>query len=605
MYEAEVNEQIGSLGEIPEQILAGIAEYRDRVEARSLLPWGEHCTECAWPSCYTTCDLYEPRIDGGCRQFVGGVVRISNPRGTVPYFQKIRFRRWAKLWARGSTRCVPVQTADRWERVNIAVGSVAQAIPAPTSIKQRLLLKVSHARREHFVNGAHSAAENPDYFVVEIYNPNDRPVDLTLSIRNQSDARPKIFQRRLTAKPGLTRDRTPFDEIAALVDASGALEVELTPNESEDLTLYFGLMDFVRERSVSGTSSQSELDQGKSCKCVVWDLDNTLWNGVLIEDGLANIKLREDLVSTIKKLDERGILQSIASKNNRADAIEALRAFGLEDYFLHPQINWSPKSQSVAAIAEALNIDLDTFFFVDDQPFEREEVRAALPKVRVLDVEQVGAMLESPSFQVPVTDESRTRRIMYREQVVRDALEASYEGDYLRFLKEIGMQVQLAHLGEANVERVYELAQRTNQMNFSGNRYSMEQLRDIANDKGLDTYVLRCTDRFGTYGIVGFALVDNAEPRLLDLMFSCRVQAKRVEHAFLSWLLKRHRARGDSDFLANYRKTPKNAPSGIVFHDLGFDEVAVQDAVTVLRFEKDKDILDDAIVTISGPDADP
>jgi FkbH-like protein len=146
---------------------------------------------------------------------------------------------------------------------------------------------------------------------------------------------------------------------------------------------------------------------------------------------------------------------------------------------------------------------------------------------------------------------------------------------------------------------VYELAQRTNQMNFSGNRYSVNDLMQIAGNDELDTYILRCVDRFGTYGIVGFAVVDRDEPRLLDLMFSCRIQSKRVEHGFLAWLLKNYLEGQDRDFLANYRKTPKNEPSGAVFRELGFEEVSIEDGVTSLLYRRDRGIPDDGIIEIA------
>jgi FkbH-like protein len=132
--------------------------------------------------------------------------------------------------------------------------------------------------------------------------------------------------------------------------------------------------------------------------------------------------------------------------------------------------------------------------------------------------------------------------------------------------------MEIERLSTANLERVHELTQRTNQMNFSGNRYGRKLLEEIAATKHLDTYVIACRDRFGSYGIVGFSIVNAREPRMADLMFSCRIQAKRVEHAFLTFLLRKYVLATNSDFWANYRKSPRNAPSGKVFHDIGMDE---------------------------------
>lgn len=599
MYEAEVNIQTESLKTIPKSIVAQLSEYRSRVEARTILPWGEHCTECVWPSCYKTCELFEPRIDGACRQFIGGVLRIPNPHGTTPYLQKITFRRWAKLWTLGTFQCKPLKTADLWERMNILVGSAARIVPAPAKIKQRLLGKISYVRRCQLSKQQDQVALKPDYFVIEIYNPTAKNVALTLSIRGNVKSARHTFQKLITAEPEFTRDKIPFEQISRAVDVNSSFDIELVPNDSENVTLYFGLLDFVKEREGSGTANPS-VDDSRKCKCVVWDLDNTLWNGVLIEEGLDGIRLCDGVIDVIAELDRRGILQSIASKNNPDDAMAALKKFGIEGYFLHPQINWWPKSQSVSAIAKALNIGIDTLVLVDDQEFERAEVTSALPQVRVIDANHIQSIIEMQAFQVTVTEESRTRRLMYRQQEQRDALQAAYQGDYIRFLKENRMQVRLSPLTEVNLQRVYELAQRTNQMNFSGNRYSLDDLRQIAGNAALDTYVLRCSDRFGTYGIVGFAVVDQGEPRLLDLMFSCRIQAKKVEHGFLAWLLRNYLEGQDRDFLANYRKTPKNEPSGAVFRELGFDEVGIKEGVTSLRFKRNQKIPDEAIIEIAA-----
>jgi predicted enzyme involved in methoxymalonyl-ACP biosynthesis len=140
-------------------------------------------------------------------------------------------------------------------------------------------------------------------------------------------------------------------------------------------------------------------------------------------------------------------------------------------------------------------------------------------------------------------------------------------------------------------------------MNFSGNRYDRAVLREVLATPYLDTYVLSCEDRFGTYGIVGFSLVDLREPRMTDLMFSCRVQSKRVEHAFLAHILRKFTQGAAGDFYANYRKTPRNAPSGKVFADLGLEEVAVEEGVTSLVFRRNQRILDDQVITVAEHEA--
>src|SRR5437773_2649981 len=127
-------------------------------------------------------------------------------------------------------------------------------------------------------------------------------------------------------------------------------------------------------------------------KCVVWDLDNTLWNGTLLEGD--DVRLRDRVEEIIQALDARGILHSIASRNHAETALARLRELGLEEYFLYPQINWGSKAACIRAIGESLNIGLDTICFIDDQPFEIEEVKATLPQVLCLDDSQLPTLLQ-------------------------------------------------------------------------------------------------------------------------------------------------------------------------------------------------------------------
>jgi FkbH-like protein len=191
------------------------------------------------------------------------------------------------------------------------------------------------------------------------------------------------------------------------------------------------------------------------------------------------------------------------------------------------------------------------------------------------------------------------RRKMYHVEGVRQQLAHSFKDDYKAFLIDCNIQLQIDPLTEENLQRVHELTQRTNQMNFSGNRYDQAVLQQILRNPFLDTYVLACEDRFGSYGIIGFGIVDNREPRLTDLMFSCRIQSKRVEHAFLTYILRKYITLSGKDFYANYRKTPRNAPSGQVFSDMAMKETEIKDGVTHLVFSRNQEVPDDGIINVT------
>jgi FkbH-like protein len=598
MYESEANYIVGDIRELPEDILQRFRESRATVTKRSLIPWSEHCTECVWPTCYTTCDLFEPRQDGRCRRFVEGMVRIDCPGSINGYLVRIAFKRWARLWSVGTMKLYTAARADSMERWNIRLADYIHFIPV-----EALQNKVSQKRyswKKRWARRRNNSSERPNCFLVECYNPAETVVSLTLTIRNRQS--PISFQFLLAVQPGYSRHRIGIAQIMSLVDLGSPFDIDLAPNEvKEGCTLYFGAMDFVVDTAYQPAGAKDQAPSkapSRVCKCVVWDLDNTLWDGILIEDGQEKLKLKPGIAEILKALDERGILISAVSKNNYDDAMAVLKSYGIADYFLFPQISWNPKSEGIHRVASSLNIGVDSILLVDDSVFEREEVKAAHPGVMLLDASGYRSILDRPDCKLPVTEESRKRRTFYREQQVRDGAQKEFSGDYRAFLRDCDLHLTIRTMTESTLDRVHELTQRTNQMNFSGNRYDRSQLEMLMKNPDIDTYVLDCEDRFGAYGTVGFCTVNRVENRMTDLMFSCRIQAKRVEHAFLTHILRKYRERDSGDFYVNYRKTERNAPSGKVFDDFGFQICREVEGLSELAFPGSREIPDDAIVTV-------
>ena len=605
MYEAEANHRTESLAQVPAEIVERFRESRPKLLSRTLLPWSEHCTECVWPTCYSSCDLYSPREDGRCRRFVDGMVRVDCPGAANSYLLKIRFKRWGKLWTPGNVRLVSIAESDRRERRDRIIGSVLHELPAPVPVRNFATRK-RYSWKKRSATSSKPAPDSPNLFVVECYNPGRPAISLSLTMRPSGVQAVIPFQRLVDVPSGFHRECIPAEEIAQVLDLRAPFSIDLIPNDITDgATLFFGLLDFVAaEPTLFAKPRLSQREPPERVKCIVWDLDNTLWDGVLVEDGSERLALKPGIIEVIQKLDRRGILQSIASKNNIEEAMACLKSKGLADYFLHPQITWNPKSESLKTIAHKLNIGIDTLMFVDDSHFELAEVKSGCPEVKTLLADRYLDLPALPECQGKETEESSSRRKMYQEEVIRDSVAASCGDDYLRFLRECEMEMRIEPVSAANLERVHELTQRTNQMNFSGSRYDRALLKEVAATPHLDTYVISCRDRFGSYGIVGFSIVDSREPRLTDLAFSCRVQSKRVEHAFLAHLLKKYTRSRGHDFWVNYRRTPRNAPSAQVFADMGMEETGERDGVTELLFRNGQGIRDDGIiriVEIEGP----
>jgi FkbH-like protein len=575
MYESEVNDHWENAELIPEAVRIRWAGLSNHVTARSLISWGEHCTECAIPHCFLTCDLYQQRkIDLSCRRFTEGMVCVQGVESIVPWLLKIQFKQWAKIWADGTIGLMPLARASRIERINARLGTLVRNIPAPKRIKKSIAWRFRQ-RRERWAR-TRTSADIPDYFLIEVFNPAAVAVALTLDIRSRNPGGGAPFVARFCVPHGLQRMCFPVESIRGYVDLNQPFHLELSPSESEARPLlYFGCIDFVKD------SSWISAKKPGSCKCVVWDLDNTVWTGILVEDGPDGIHLKPGIKEIFTELDRRGILISVASKNNPEDVLPVLKRFGLEEFILKPQISWKPKGQGIRKIAELLNIGMESIIYVDDSPFERAEVSGVCPEALVIDATDANWLLWREECQVTTTAEASRRRSLYREQDLREEACEQAAGDYEAFLRDCLIQIDVLPLDETILPRVHELAQRTNQMNFSGTRYTREQLELILADKSLDAYAISVEDRFGNYGIVGFAIMDQAHNTLTDLAFSCRIQSKKIEHALLSYLLRRYPAR---PFLARWRKTERNAPGGKVFEDIGFHEVKETGGVTELEF---------------------
>ena len=597
MYETEINSRVETTHQIPASVLERFTEFREDVIAKTVLPWGEHCTECVWPSCYRTCDLYDPREDGRCRRFVDGMVRLDCPGAVNSYLLKVRFKRWGKLWSPGNIRLSPIEEADRLEEADFKIGSGIRRLAVPAALRTLATSKRYSWKKRKAVKAKPSETA-PDLFVIECYNPGEHPISLTFSIRPEGGLKAIAYEQLILVTPGFHRELILAQHIERLVDLRSPFGLDLTPNDISDGTpLVFGLLDFVKSK----TAPIPKVKPSPTVKCVVWDLDNTLWSGVLVEDGAEKLVLKPRIREVIQELDRRGILNSIASKNNFDDALEILRANTLDEYFLYPQISWGRKSNAIETIAKKLNIGADTLLFIDDSPFELAQVQSACPGVQVLPADHYEELLGLPACQAPVTEESASRRKLYQQEAVRAYAAEEFAGEYLAFLRDCKIELRISKLSRANLERVHELAQRTNQMNFSGNRYERRTLMEVADASHLDTYVIDCRDRFGSYGIIGFSIVDSREPRMIDLMFSCRVQAKRVEHAVLTYLIRRYTSDG-AVFFANFRKTARNAPSGRVFDDFGMEVEAENEGLTSLRFPPGRKVPDDGIVSVTVAD---
>jgi len=322
----------------------------------------------------------------------------------------------------------------------------------------------------------------------------------------------------------------------------------------------------------------------KTIKCLVWDLDDTLWQGILLEGG-AN-RLREGVREVLETLDRRGILQSIASRNEHDHAMERLSRFDLQDYFLYPQIHFGPKSESLRTIAKKLNIGIDTFAFVDDQPYEREEVGQALPEVLTLDAADLPLVPGLPRF-IPrfITEDSALRRRMYMTDISRAKAEENFNGPAEAFLATLGMRFTIAPVSEGYLQRAVDLTERTHQLNATGLTFSHDDLDALRASPEHMLLISSLEDKFGPYGKIGLSLVKKGEQSwtIKLLLMSCRVMSRGVGSVMLNHIIRESKRAGKKLY-ADFVESERNRMMYITYKFAGFEEKERLDNHSLLEY---------------------
>jgi FkbH-like protein len=330
---------------------------------------------------------------------------------------------------------------------------------------------------------------------------------------------------------------------------------------------------------------------GKTAKVLVADLDNTLWGGIIGEDGINGIKLGpeypgaafQQLQRAMLDLSRRGILLAICSKNNPDDAMEALKnhpgmLLKLKD-FAAVRINWTDKGQNLREIASELNLGIDSLAFIDDNPFEREQLRKLVPKVTIIDLPDdplgyAAAVRDCPAFErLALSSEDQQRTAMYAEQRERTQAEQNFQSkeDFFRYLQQ---EAEVAPVNAATLARVAQLTQKTNQFNLTTRRYTEQQVAEMAARPECQVLSIAVRDRFGDHGLVGVAIThdDGNSCEIDTFLLSCRVIGRSVETALLSYLVSKAAARNCRQVVGRFIPTKKNAPAREFYAQHGFEK---------------------------------
>jgi methoxymalonate biosynthesis protein len=307
-------------------------------------------------------------------------------------------------------------------------------------------------------------------------------------------------------------------------------------------------------------------------KCLIWDLDDTLWDGTLAEGD--EVRPRAGVRQVLTELDSRGILQSVSSRNDHDAAWERLSALGLAEYFVFPAIGFGAKSAAVRQIASRLRFDLGAIAFIDDHPAERAEVAFHLPQVRCYPAEQMTSLPSLPEFTpAAVTAEARSRRQLYQASQQREAAQAGFAGPDEEFIRSLRLVMRISRATGPDLARIEELTLRTSQMNATGVHYPDAALRALLADPGHTILVTSLSDRFGSYGTVGVILLAmrRAVWHIKLLATSCRVVACGAGSVLLSWL-SGQAAQAGAHLVADFRARERNRIAELAYRFAGFTE---------------------------------
>ena len=317
-------------------------------------------------------------------------------------------------------------------------------------------------------------------------------------------------------------------------------------------------------------------------KCLVLDLDNTLWGGILGEDGIEGILLSGSYPGKafhlwqegLKELQKSGIMLAICSKNNISDVEEvwAQRDDMLlqKSDFVAMRINWQDKATNIRELAEELNIGLDSMVFVDDNPTERELIKQQLPEVIVPNFpEQPYGLVELYKELVAnyfgtyhITQEDRVKTSQYIANTRRKQQQASFS-NMEEYLQSLEMKLRIEKVSPATLQRVAQLTQKTNQFNLTTRRYTETDIQQMI-DKGADVWTLTVSDKFGDYGLTGVVIIKGK--KIDTFLMSCRVLGKGIEKAFVKSVLRNYTGEIDAEFIP----TLKNSQVSEFYDKLGF-----------------------------------
>lgn len=293
-------------------------------------------------------------------------------------------------------------------------------------------------------------------------------------------------------------------------------------------------------------------------KCIIWDLDNTIWNGTLLENS--NVVLKKNTVRMLEAAQKRGIIQTICSKNDFESASEKLELLGIHDFFVYPQINMCRKSDNIKTFLNDMHFRAEDVLFVDDMEFELEEVKFSIPGINIINISDYQT-LEKKIYaeKVKHTELIKKRTYLYKTEETR-LYERNKFRDASAFLMQSNFKAHIDFAKEYELSRIEELLERSHQLNTTGISYSREEIRNMLGKEGWIVLIGSVSDKYGDYGKSALLIVEkNNDGYVVKVMIvSCRLIGKGITDYLLFYLYRLAFLQGIEKLTVEYRKNKYN-----------------------------------------------
>ena len=500
--------------------------------------WEDHCTECAAPDCFKSCTLYRPTRKGRCSR-----LQVSNKDKSG--LLKITPLRWAKL----ETTFIDISLRLPFHKLFKSLLPLRYTVNLNVhrnlveDSSYRFLSYVLRKIGNFFQN---KYTQNYSYFIYgNLNSKKESKVSLELNFRD------------FNTKETITKTHFLVQEDAFLIPLITANQtLILNKTKAPLVSLSFreesiGLPVVIRDLGIVKTKRKSSISF-ENLKCVFWDLDNTLWDGrLLFMENFEDVNLKPGIRHLLETLHNQGILNVAVSKNIEDEANRVLQLLGLNTIFYKISIGWQPKSKSISEILEVLKFLPEHCLFIDDENFELQEVKSAIEGINVLHARDV---LEIYSL-IPVSESSEITGDRAQLYKIEDRRLTESKGfkSYYDFVKMANMSICFYPM-ESFIDRAYELFSRSNQLNLSGYKPTLNEIKSLSSGITNYSFVAGLKDNYGDYGIIAAGLAEYSDDtiQIKNLAISCRAMSRYVELAIVRHLINKFRDKNFSRVEANY-----------------------------------------------------